>query len=417
MSEEHEVTESESHMKQVQSLPDAQDDDEISLVDLAATLWRRKWLIVAVTLLAGTASVVYALLQPNMFTATATILPISGSSTSSLASQYAGLAAMAGVSIPGGSTSNPAIKIEAILKSRSFAENLIGKLSLVPVLVDHPEKNMAGTPLRAAVESLSKKFSVSTDTKTNVMRISVTSRDPTLSSRIVNGALDMIQDDLKARVLSSSGKNIVLLEEQTSDQEKKVKAAQAKLATYQKKNKLISPQTQSANGLQLYQVLIQQKISLEIEISRLESALSEDNPKVVAARTQLNAIKAQLTDFEKTGGGVGPSMSETPAALMEFANISAELELATRIYGSLLSSLESMKLQDATEKVFVEVIDRAIPPERKSEPSRVMICMVGTLAGGFLSVLLAFVLDAFGKLVADPNVRAKFFVSKKPSNN
>jgi len=393
--------------------PELDSDDEISLVDLAATLWRRKWLIVVVTAAAAVASVVYALAQPNIYTASATMLPISGSSSSSLLSQYAGLASLAGVSLPAGSSSNPAIKIEAILKSRSFAENLVGKMDLVPVLVEHPEKIRTGTPLGAAVKTLQGILSVSTDTKTNVMRISAKSKDPTLSSRITNGALDMIQADLKARVLSSSGKNIILLEEQTAEQEKKVRAAQARLTAYQKKNKLVSPQAQSAGSLQLYQALIQQKMALEIEISRLESALSADNPKIVGARTQLAAIQAQMKDFEKTGGGAGLSMNETPAALMEYANITAELELATKIYGGLLSSLESMKLQDATEKVFVEVIDRAIPPEIKSEPSRSMICVVGTMAGGFLSVLLAFVLDAFGKLVADPEVRAKFSGGKK----
>jgi len=383
-------------------------DDEISLVDLAATLWRRKWLIVAVTAIAAVASVVYALLQPNIFTASATMLPISGSSSSSLLSQYASLASMAGVSLPSGGSANPAIKIEAIFKSRSFAENLVGQLNLVPVLIEHPEKIKVGTPLGVAVEALQGLLSVSTDAKTGVMKISMKSKDPTLSSRVVNGALDMIQDDLEKRVLSSSGKNIALLETQTAEQEAKVKAAQGKLTAYQKKYKLVSPQTQSAGSLQLYQALIQQKMALEIEISRLESALSADNPKIVGARSQLDAIKAQMADFEKTGGGVGPSMNETPAALMEYANIAAELELATKIYGTLLSSLETMKLQDASEKVFVEVIDRAIPPEKKSEPSRSMICVVGTMAGGFLSVLLAFVLDAFGKLVSDPEVRARF---------
>jgi len=393
--------------------PDLDSDDEISLVDLAATLWRRKWLIVVVTAAAAVASVVYALAQPNIYTASATMLPISGSSSSSLLSQYAGLASLAGVSLPAGSSANPAIKIEAILKSRSFAENLVGKMDLVPVLVEHPEKIRTGTPLGAAVKILQGILSVSTETKTNVMRISASTKDPTLSSRITNGALDMIQADLKARVLSSSGKNIILLEEQTAEQEKKVRAAQARLTAYQKKNKLVSPQAQSAGSLQLYQALIQQKMALEIEIARLESALSADNPKIVSARTQLSAIQAQMKDFEKTGGGAGLSMNETPAALMEYANITAELELATKIYGGLLSSLESMKLQDATERVFVEVIDRAIPPETKSEPSRSMICIVGTMAGGFLSVLLAFVLDAFGKLVADPEVRAKFSGGKK----
>ena len=63
---------------------------------------------------------------------------------------------------------------------------------------------------------------------------------------------------------------------------------------------------------------------------------------------------------------------------------------------------------NATDQVFVEVIDVAVPPEQKSEPSRSMICVVGTLAGGFLSLLLAFVREALQKLRADPEVRAKF---------
>jgi uncharacterized protein involved in exopolysaccharide biosynthesis len=100
---------------------------------------------------------------------------------------------------------------------------------------------------------------------------------------------------------------------------------------------------------------------------------------------------------------------------MEYANLTAELDLATKLYGGLLSSLENLRLQEASEKLFVEVIDSAVAPEKKSEPSRSMICVVGTMAGGFLSVLLAFVLDAMKKLVADPEVRAKF-AGKRRSN-
>ena len=108
-----------------------EDGDEISLIDLAATLWRRKWLIVGVTCVAAVFSVIYALMQPNMFTASSTLLPISGSSSSAL-SQYAGLASMAGVSLPGAAASDPTVKIEAILKSRGFAEKLIDEMNLIP---------------------------------------------------------------------------------------------------------------------------------------------------------------------------------------------------------------------------------------------------------------------------------------------
>jgi len=385
-----------------------QEGDEISLIDLAAALWRRKWLIVAVTAAAAVGSVFYALSQPNIYSATSTMLPISGSSSSMLA-QYAGLASLAGVSLPGASASDPTVKLQAILNSRGFAEKLVEKMDLVPKLVEHPEKIKVGTPLGVAVEAFQKGvFSVSIDAKTSLIKVSAKTKDPILSRDIANAAVALIQENLKARTLSSSGKNIVLLEQQVDEQEKKVRAAQDRMMAYQRRNKLVSPQAQSTGGLQLYQGLIQQKIAAELQISQLEGALASDNPKLTAAKSQLNAIKKQIEDYEKTGGGVGPSVSQAPAAMMEYANLTAELELSTKIYGGLLTSLENMKLQDASEKLFVEVIDVAAAPERKSEPSRAMICMVGTMAGAFLAVLLVFVLDALGKLVADPEIRAKF---------
>ena len=388
--------------------------ESITLVDLAATIWRQKWLVIIITAAAAVLSVLYSLSKPNIYTATSTLLPISGS-TSAL-SQYAGLAAMAGVSLPGASSADPTVKIQAILNSRELATKVINELDLIPKLIKEPEKLKTISPLSAALQTFQKNvFSVSVDTKTSVIKVSAKTKDPELSARIVNTAIDLLQQDLANRVLTASGKNIVVLEQQAAEQEKKVRELQNKMADYQKKNKLIAPQTQSQQGLDLYRSLIQQKITLEIQISSLENALSADNPKISQAKAQLAAIQKQIENFEKTGGGVGPAMTETPKALFEYANMQAQLELATKIYGSLLTSVENLRLQDATEKVFVEVIDPAVPPELKSEPDRATMCIVGTLAGGFASLLLAFAREALQKLIADPQVRAKF--AKKRETN
>ncbi len=388
--------------------------ESITLVDLAATIWRQKWLVIIITAAAAVLSVLYSLSKPNIYTATSTLLPISGS-TSAL-SQYAGLAAMAGVSLPGASSADPTVKIQAILNSRELATKVINELDLIPKLIKEPEKLKTISPLSAALQTFQKNvFSVSVDTKTSVIKVSAKTKDPELSARIVNTAIDLLQQDLANRVLTASGKNIVVLEQQAAEQEKKVRELQNKMADYQKKNKLIAPQTQSQQGLDLYRSLIQQKITLEIQISSLENALSADNPKISQAKAQLAAIQKQIENFEKTGGGVGPAMTETPKALFEYANMQAQLELATKIYGSLLTSVENLRLQDATEKVFVEVIDPAVPPELKSEPARAIMCIVGTLAGGFASLLLAFARQALQKLIADPQVRAKF--AKKRETN
>lgn len=385
-----------------------EDSNEISLIDLAATIWRRKWLIIVITILAAALSVVYALRQQNMYTATSTVLPISGSS-SSLLSQYASLASLAGVNLPTSGSSSSTTKIQAILESRELAEKVIDTLNLVPELIKKPEKIKTGSPQAAALEIYQKAvFSVSVDVKTSLIKVSAKTKSAELSSRIANTAIDLLQEDLAGRVLTSSGKNIVLLEQQVADQEKRVRDLQNKMMDYQKKSRLVAPTTQSQQGLGMYSSLIQQKMALEVQISSLESALSSDNPKITQAQAQLAAIQKQIDNYEKTGGGVGPSLNETPKVLMEYANLQAELELATKIYGQLLTSLESMRLQDATEKVFIEVIDPAVPPDRKSEPSRSKICVVGTMAGGFLSLLLVFLWEALQKLRADPEVRAKF---------
>jgi uncharacterized protein involved in exopolysaccharide biosynthesis len=321
---------------------------------------------------------------------------------------------MAGISLPAGAASNSITKIEAILKSRTFAEKLAEKLNLPSRIFENPEKIKLGTPMDAAARALqSGILTVSTDAKTSVMKVSAKTKDAVLSSEIANAAVSLLQEDLLGRALSSSEKNRILLEQQVKDQEIKVREAQGKVTAYQKRYKLVSPQAQSAGNLQMYQGLIQQKLSLEMEIARLENALSFDNPRIVTARNNLELLKKQIADFERNGIGVGPSMNETPAAMMEYANISAELELATKIYGGLVSSLESVKLQEAGEKVYVEILDVAMPPLQKSEPSRAMICVVGTMAGGFLSVLLAFMLDALKNLLADPEVRAKFAGQKR----
>ncbi len=389
-----------------------ENSDEISFIDLVATIWRQKWLVIVVTVLAAVLSVAYALMQPNMYTATSTVLPISGSS--SLLSQYAGLAAMAGVSLPGSDSSNPSVKIQAILNSRELAVKVINELDLVPKLIKEPEKLKDVSPLATAVGIFQKSvFSVSVDSKTSLMKVSAKTKSAALSAQIANTAIDLLQQDLSSRVLTASGKNIVVLEQQVADQEKKVRELQSKMEDYQRKNKLVAPATQSQQGLDLYRSLIQQKMTLEIQISSLQNALSADNPKVTAAQAQLAAIQKQIDNFERTGGGVGPSMNETPKALMEYANLQAELELATKIYGGLLTSLENLRLQDATDKVFVEVIDTAVPPEQKSEPSRSMICVVGTLAGGLVGLLLAFLREALQKVIADPEVRAKFAKKKE----
>lgn len=79
-------------------------DDEIDLRELFAVIWRGKWIILAVTALFAVGAVVFAIKQPNIYKSEALLAPASeeqGGGLSALASQFGGLASLAGVNLGG----------------------------------------------------------------------------------------------------------------------------------------------------------------------------------------------------------------------------------------------------------------------------------------------------------------------------
>ena len=60
------------------------EDDTIDLYELWITLWNKKWLVIAVTVIAALGSVVYALQLPSVYKAEALLLPPSAKDIQSL---------------------------------------------------------------------------------------------------------------------------------------------------------------------------------------------------------------------------------------------------------------------------------------------------------------------------------------------
>jgi uncharacterized protein involved in exopolysaccharide biosynthesis len=61
----------------------------------------------------------------------------------------------------------------------------------------------------------------------------------------------------------------------------------------------------------------------------------------------------------------------------------------------------------AGEKPVFQVLEMAEVPDKKSGPSRGLICIIVTFAAGFFSVFLAFILNAVANIKNDPHAMAK----------
>ena len=113
-------------------------DDEIDLIEIFNVIWQGKWIIISLTAFVSIIAVYISLLMPNMYESRAILTPAdsSGSISRSLQS-YAGLAGLAGISLPSGGDESNSTKAIQKLRSLSFFENNILPNIFLPDLMAH----------------------------------------------------------------------------------------------------------------------------------------------------------------------------------------------------------------------------------------------------------------------------------------
>jgi LPS O-antigen subunit length determinant protein (WzzB/FepE family) len=93
-------------------------DDEIDLYELISIAWNKKLTIIAITSIFAIISILYSLSLPNVYKSDALLAPKdSKNDMSSMVGQYAGLASLAGLSVPVSADNK---SIEAITRIQSF---------------------------------------------------------------------------------------------------------------------------------------------------------------------------------------------------------------------------------------------------------------------------------------------------------
>ncbi|XAG14887.1 Wzz/FepE/Etk N-terminal domain-containing protein [Vibrio metschnikovii] len=125
------------YQSDAQFAPLPRHEDEIDLRELFIALWKGKWIIIATTFVFAVGSVLFALSQPNIYKADTLLAPAEssgGGGLAKMAGQLGGLAALAGVNLGSGESSQTELAAQ-VIKSRRFIEHFIEKYDiLVPLM-------------------------------------------------------------------------------------------------------------------------------------------------------------------------------------------------------------------------------------------------------------------------------------------
>jgi uncharacterized protein involved in exopolysaccharide biosynthesis len=109
-------------------------DDEFDLIELFNVLWTAKKLIILITAIFAIGSVVYSLSLNNYYKSESLFLARSASGSQGL-SQYSGLAAMAGITLPSSSGEDKGAQMIELIKSRKFVKHLMTFENILPSIL------------------------------------------------------------------------------------------------------------------------------------------------------------------------------------------------------------------------------------------------------------------------------------------
>ena len=98
---------------------------------------------------------------------------------------------------------------------------------------------------------------------------------------------------------------------------------------------------------------------------------------------------------------------------IEQNRIELELSAQKSVYTQLKSQLELLKVNMQTESPTFQILERPSIPDMKSGPSRGKLCIIVTFAAFFVSIFLAFLLNAIENIKKDPEAMAKLSQRKK----
>lgn len=371
-------------------IPQEPVEDEINLLDLLLVLVKRMRLILFTTIIAAFVAVGYSLMLPNIYTATAKVLPPQkeGGSLSAALGQLGGLAAVAGL---GGGFGGSAELYVSILKSRSVSDAVIKQLNLMQEFKAKTQDD-ARSSYAATVKIQSG--------KDGLITISADHKKPVMAAQLVNATVEELGRRSVQLNLAKVSNDRLFLEKRLVVVKQDLKKAEDEMKTFSQKNKVVQVDAQAKASIEGVAKLSAELASKEVQLSALRSYQTDESPEVkalLATTAQLRNGLSRLSGSSGNGEGI-PAVGSVPGIGLEYARLMRELKTQEAIFEQLTKQYEVTKLNENRDTTSLQILDDAVVPDRKSKPKRSMIVVLATVTAFFASVFAAFILEYFEKM-------------------
>ncbi len=367
----------------------AADDDEVSLLDLLIVLVKHKRIVLGVPFIVAIVAAIISLLLPKVYTGATRILPPqqSASAASALLNQLGG--ALGGLAGAAGGTlgiRNPNDLYVGMLKSRTVADNLIVRFELAKV---YDEDYLSETRKRLAKET------TITSGRDGIIAIEVDDKNPKRAADLANAYVDELMRLTKVLAVTEASQRRLFFERQLLQVKDNLTAAEMAARRGLQKGGLAQVDAQGRSMIEVTARLRAQISAKEVQLGAMRSFAAEGNPELQRTQEELQSLRRELARIEGSSpiAAVGKGEESGSSGLNNLGRL-RDVKYYEFLYELLAKQYELAKIDEAKDATIIQVMDKAIEPDRRSRPKRTLVVLLSTFVALIVSVLLAFVLEA-----------------------
>jgi len=372
----------------------------LSFLDSLSLIAANKKFILGVTFAASVVAAGGSMLLPNIYTATAQILPPQTQSpTSALLGQLSALSGAVGQSL---GVKNPNDTYVAMINSRSVADNLISRFQLMKV---YDRKFQSDTR-----KELAKATSIYSG-KDGIISVQVDDEEPKRAAALANGYIEELQKLTQTLAVTEASQRRLFFEKQLANAKQSLADAEVALKSVQEKTGLIQLTGQTEGIIRSAAEIKAQIATKEVMLGSMRTFATSSNPDYIRIQQELVGLRAQLKKVEQGlnagGGDISVPTSKVPEVGLDYVRKVRDVKYYETIFELLAKQFELAKIDEAKQSSLIQVLDTAIEPDRKTRPARGLIVILTAVLSMILAIAFVFARAFLAALGADEGEKAR----------
>jgi len=369
--------------------------EEVSLWDYFYVLYKwRKFIVVNVFILTLIA-VVVALLLPVQYKATATVIAPRktdifgglGMFSQSIREFAPFLRGLSGTQLP-------LFTYLAILNSRTAMEKVVNKFDLIKVY------GIKDSSMEKAVKKLRGNTDFEID-ENGVLVINVYDEDRRRAADMANYFVEVLNEINIKLNIEEAKNNRIVIERRYLQNLADLKAAEDTLKKFQQRYGIYYLPEQAKAAVEAAAELEAQIIAEEVKLGILQRQLGDDASEVRAVKIQIEEMKKRLNQMKEGNERLKNEMTlfvpfkNMPELGLQYLRLYREYEIQNKLLEFIVPLYEQAKIEEQKNIPVVQVLDYAVPPEKKARPFRTLIVLSVFASALVLFVIIAFVNESF----------------------